>query len=108
MMGTHDVRRRTRRSLILSISLFRLISGSANAQTTTARITGTVTGDNAAPVADATVTARSITTNLTRNARTAANGFYALAGLTPDEYEIIARRIGLQPQTKRIRVYIGQ
>jgi hypothetical protein len=85
------------------------ITGSTiGAQTTTARITGTVTSDNAAPVADATVTARSVSTNLTRSARTAEKGFYALTGLTPDEYEITARRIGLQPQTKRIRVYVGQ
>ena len=108
MMGTYDVVRRSRRSLLLALTLTGLAWTTADAQTTTARITGTVTGDNAAPVADATVTARSITTNLTRSARTAANGFYALTGLTPDEYEIIARRIGLQPQTKRIRVYVGQ
>src|SRR5687767_9593928 len=108
MTRTHDVLRRTHRSLVLTLSLVGSIAGSVGAQTTTARITGTVTGDNAAPVADATVTARSVTTNLTRSARTAANGFYALTGLTPDEYEIIARRIGLQPQTKRIRVYVGQ
>ena len=80
----------------------------AAAQTSTARISGTVTGEDGVPIADATVTARSLATNTTRSARTSTSGFYALAGLQPDEYELTARRLGLAPQTRRIRVLIGQ
>src|SRR5688572_11526604 len=84
-----------------------LSTSDAAAQTSTARVTGTVTSDGR-PVPDATVTARSITTNITRSARTSASGFYAIPGLNPDEYEITVRRIGVAPQTRRVRTLIGQ
>ena len=80
----------------------------ADAQTNTARISGTVTGEGGSPAVGATVTARSINTNLTRSAVTSDRGFYVLAGLPPDEYELSVRRIGLQPQTRRLRAQIGQ
>ena len=82
--------------------------GRGRCQTSTARISGTVTGEDGVPIADAAVTARSLSTNTTRSARTSTSGFYALAGLQPDEYELTARRLGLAPQTRRIRVLIGQ
>ena len=69
----------------------------ALAQTSTPRITGTVTDDGGAPVTDAIVTAGSTTTNPTRNALTSERGFYALPGLPPDEYEVTVRRLGIQP-----------
>ena len=78
------------------------------AQTNTARISGTITGDDAAPLSDVLVSARSLTTNLVRNTTSSARGFYLLAGLPPDEYELSVRRIGLQPQTRRVRAQIGQ
>ena len=78
------------------------------AQTSTSRITGTVTGEGGAPVPDATVTARSVNTNLTLSARTSERGFYAIAGLTPDEYEVTVRRLGLEPRSRRVRPLIGQ
>ena len=53
----------------------------ASAQTSTARITGTVTAEGGAPLADATITARSLATNTVRNARTSSTGFYALNDL---------------------------
>src|SRR5688572_30158915 len=80
----------------------------AGAQTSTARITGLVTDQAGAPLSDVTVSGRSISTNATRTARTSANGFYALSGLQPDEYEITVRRIGMASQTRRVRVMIGQ
>ena len=86
----------------------RVALGIAAAQTTTARISGSVTGDNAAPLADAIITARSIATNTTRSTRTSSSGFYALNGLQPDEYELTARRLGMAAQTRRVRVLIGQ
>jgi len=82
--------------------------GSVGAQTSTARITGTVTNEAAVPISDATVTARSLATNLLRTARTSPSGFYALVGLQPDEYEITVRRLGMTAQTRTVRVLIGQ
>ncbi|HET6680852.1 MAG TPA: TonB-dependent receptor [Gemmatimonadaceae bacterium] len=80
----------------------------ALAQSSSARITGVVLGDANAPVAQATVTATSITTNLERQATTSANGSYTLLGLPPDVYDVSVRRLGLQPQTRRVRAQIGQ
>jgi hypothetical protein len=80
----------------------------AGAQTNTARISGTVTGEGGTPIADVTIGARSLSTNLVRNAMTSPRGFYVLAGLPPDEYELTVRRLGFAPQTRRVRAQIGQ
>jgi hypothetical protein len=83
-------------------------AGAAGAQTNTARITGTVLTEDGTPAAEAIITARNTATNTSRMARTSDRGFYALPGLQPGEYEITARRIGLEPQTRRVRAQIGQ
>ena len=80
----------------------------AGAQTTTARITGTVTGEGGVPVPEALVSARSPATNFTRNARTSEQGIYTLPGLPPDNYEITVQRIGQEPQRRQVRAQIGQ
>ncbi len=85
-----------------------MIPVTATAQTSTARISGTTTGEDGLPLSDVLVSARSLATNFTRNATTSARGFYVLAGLPPDEYELTVRRIGVQPQTRRVRAQIGQ
>ena len=79
----------------------------ARAQTSTAMITGVVTSEGA-PVVGAIVIARSISTNARRGARTSERGFYALPGLTPDEYELTVTRFGMQPVTRRVRPLVGQ
>lgn len=91
-----------------SLVLLAAIAVTSSAQTTTARIAGTITGDGHTPLADVTVTARSVNTNLSRSTRSAPNGAYALLGLAPDEYEITARRVGLAPQVKQLRAMVGQ
>lgn len=78
------------------------------AQTNTARISGTVTAEGGAPAAGAVVTARSLATNFTRSAPASERGFYVLAGLPPDEYELTVRYLGAQGQTRRVRAQIGQ
>jgi hypothetical protein len=80
----------------------------AAAQTTTARVTGTVTTAGHEPVAGAEVIARAISTNLTRTARAGANGSYALPGLAPGEYDITARRLGYPPRTRHVEALVGQ
>jgi Carboxypeptidase regulatory-like domain/TonB dependent receptor len=78
------------------------------AQTSTSRITGTVRGEDGAPVAGAVVTARSIATNITRSASTSERGFYVVPGLNPDEYEVTVKRLGYAPQARRVRPLIGE
>ncbi|HEX6944446.1 MAG TPA: carboxypeptidase regulatory-like domain-containing protein [Gemmatimonadaceae bacterium] len=71
---------------------------------TTDIITGTVTAENAQPIKDATVEVTSLETNVTRRARTNAQGRYTI--LFPDgggEYRVVIRAIGLAPATSEIR-----
>jgi hypothetical protein len=103
--------RRRRRAMTCALLVLPLLGAApqiAGAQTSTAIVTGMVTSEEGAPVADATVTARSVSTNTRRSARTSARGFYALPGLAPDEYELTVSRLGLAPRTRRIRVLVGQ
>jgi hypothetical protein len=93
--------------LTLTATVSALPSSSA-AQTSTARITGTVTNADGSPLADAVVSARDMSTNISRSARTSERGFYALVGLNPAEYEVMVRRLGSAPQTRRVRPLTGQ
>src|SRR4029077_4984949 len=43
-----------------------------------------------------------------REATTQSNGFYAILGLVPAEYEVTARQIGMAPQKLKVRVLIGE
>ena len=80
----------------------------ANAQTATGNVRGYVTATAGAPLANAQVGARLLSTNAMRGTTTNDAGFYYLAGLRPGAYEITVRRIGMQPQTRQIQVPIGQ
>ncbi|MEO7520404.1 MAG: TonB-dependent receptor [Gemmatimonas sp.] len=83
-------------------------AATVQAQSSTSRITGTVTGENGNPVAGATVTARSVSSNTSRSATTSERGFYVLPGLAPDEYHVTVRRLGQQAMSRRIRPLIGE
>jgi len=80
----------------------------AGAQTATGNVRGYVTATAGAPLSDAQVGARLLSTNALRGTTTNDAGFYYLAGLRPGAYEITVRRIGMQPQTRQIQVPIGQ
>jgi len=60
----------------------------AAAQVTTADLTGRITDQNGAAVPNATVTARSAGTGLTRTAQTNEEGAYTITQLTPGAYEV--------------------
>lgn len=71
---------------------------------TTDIITGTVKAENGQPIKDATVEVTSLETNVTRRARTNAQGRYTI--LFPDgggEYQVVIRAIGLAPATSELR-----
>ena len=80
----------------------------AAAQTSTGNIRGTVTDAQGAPVAQASVTARDVETNVQRSATTTAAGTYYLGGLRPARYELTVRRLGFEPQTRTVQLQIGQ
>src|ERR1043166_10285371 len=77
-------------------------------QTSTGSIRGYVTDSSGAPVSGARVVAVNPLTSAPREVATQTNGFYALLGLVPAEYDVTARQIGMAPQKIRVRVLIGE
>ncbi|HMI56878.1 MAG TPA: carboxypeptidase regulatory-like domain-containing protein, partial [Gemmatimonadaceae bacterium] len=92
----------------MTLALVCIASGNLLAQTTSGNIRGYVTASGNAPVGDAQVSVRMLSTNETRNATTNSAGFFYLAGLRPGTYELTVRRIGLQPQTRTVQMRIGE
>ena len=84
------------------------IGNTAEAQTATSNLRGYVTGPGGAPLADAQVMARELTTNQTRGTITNASGFYYAGGLRPGAYEVSLRRVGFAPQTRTVQLPIGE
>src|SRR5467141_2120001 len=89
---------------VLAVSLVR----NAAAQTSTGSIRGYVTDSSGTPIAGARVTAVNSQTSAQREVTTQSNGFYAILGLVPAEYEVTARQIGMAPQKLKVRVLIGE
>src|SRR5713226_4596701 len=89
---------------VLAVSLAR----NASAQTSTGSIRGYVTDSGGTPIAGARVVAVNAQTSSQREATTQSNGFYAMLGLVPAEYDVTARQIGMAPQKLRVRVLIGE
>jgi hypothetical protein len=83
--------------LTLCLSLFMALTGlTAFAQTSTSRLTGTVTDTSGAVVPDATVTATSEATGLTQTQTTTSAGLYSFASLPVGNYTITVERSGFK------------
>jgi len=89
---------------VLAVSLVRNVA----AQTSTGSIRGYVTDSSGTAIAGARVTAVNNQTSAQREVTTQSNGFYAILGLVPAEYEVTARQIGMAPQKLKVRVLIGE
>ncbi|MFN2385919.1 MAG: TonB-dependent receptor domain-containing protein [Thermoanaerobaculia bacterium] len=79
----------------------------AAAQTTTASLRGTVTDENGAAVANATLLARNTATGFTQFTSSGGNGGYSLT-VAPGSYEIQVEAPGFEPLTQTVRVLVGQ
>lgn len=99
---------RSLRAVAAGISAATLCAGLIGAQTTTGSIRGYVTAADGQPATGALVTATNAATGAVRSSVASLRGYYVLSGLVPGEYTISVRRIGLQPQTRRQTVAIGQ
>ncbi|MGQ0702976.1 MAG: TonB-dependent receptor domain-containing protein [Gemmatimonadales bacterium] len=97
--------RRAARSLAL-LGTYLLWVGESPAQTTTGTIRGTVTSGGTA-VSSAEILVKNIATGVQRSASSRTDGTYVLPGLTPAAYDLTVRRIGSEPQTRRVVVQIG-
>src|SRR5207253_7374739 len=69
---------------------------------------GYVTDSSGAPISGARIVAVNPLTSAQREVATQSNGFYAILGLVPAEYDVTARQIGMAPQKIRVRVLIGE
>ncbi len=94
--------------LLLGGALAMSLARNASAQTSTGSIRGYVTDSGGTPIAGARLTAVNSQTSAQREATSQSNGFYAILGLVPAEYEVTARQIGMAPQKLRVRVLIGE
>ena len=105
-MISQVVRTSFARAASVSVVLAAMTAGAAMAQTTTGTLRGTITSSGA-PIGDAQVSVRNPTTGVQRGTLSNADGSYTLAGLAPAAYDMTVRRIGSQPQTRRVVVQIG-
>src|SRR5216117_1605281 len=94
--------------LLLGGVLAGSLARNAPAQTSTGSIRGYVTDSSGTPVAGARVVAVNPLTAAQREVTTQSNGFYAMLGLVPAEYDVTARQIGMAPQRIHVRVLIGE
>src|SRR6266566_3945827 len=94
--------------LLLGGALAMSLARNASAQTSTGSIRGYVTDSSGTPIAGARVVAVNPLTSTQREATTQSNGFYAMLGLVPAEYDVTARQIGMAPQKVHVRVLIGE
>ena len=96
------------RRLFLSLAFVLTAAPAALSQTSTGSIRGYVTDSSGTPIAGARVVAVNPLTSAQREVATQSNGFYALLGLVPAEYDVTARQIGMAPQKLKVRVLIGE
>jgi hypothetical protein len=95
------------RSAATAIALVGIVTADLGGQTSTGTIRGRVLGPGGAPVADAQIQARNVESGIQRGTSSRDDGFYVLAGLVPGSYDVTTRRIGSEPQSRRIVVQIG-
>src|SRR3989449_6320749 len=96
------------RGLFVGLAIVVPAAPAAVSQTSTGSIRGYVTDSSGTPIAGARVTAVNTQTSAPREATSQTNGFYAILGLVPTEYEVTTRQIGMAPQKLRVRVLIGE
>src|SRR4051812_29595221 len=77
-------------------------------ESNSASVTGVVKDATGAVVPNAAVVAKNTATNATRNTKTNGEGFYAIAGLPPGEYEISVTATSFAPRTNKLTLEVGQ
>jgi len=78
-----------------------------HAQTVTGTLRGHVTGTSDTPVPNAEVRVTNVATGAQRATTSREDGAYVIPGLQPGNYDVIVRRIGSEPETRRVVVQVG-
>jgi len=84
------------------------LPGRSTAQLTTASLTGTITDDAGGPVGGVAIIARNTDSGFQRIAVSAGDGSYSLSGLAPGSYQVEVSATNYSPQSRAIRVLVGQ
>jgi hypothetical protein len=84
-----------------------LAAAPANAQSTTSSIQGTVSDDSGI-LPGATIVAKDTANGFTYEATADAQGFFALSGMRPGNYEITVSMDQYKPQAQTVRLTVGQ
>jgi carboxypeptidase family protein len=79
-----------------------------NAQTSTASLRGNVKSTQGAPISDAQIQLTNSASGIQRGALSNSTGFYNVGALQPGTYSVRVVRIGLTPQTRTVRLQIGE
>jgi Carboxypeptidase regulatory-like domain len=95
-------------SAVFAIALLAAITISAQAQTFTGSISGTVTDQAGAVVPNATVTLTAVGTGLTRTTETNSNGEYNSSSLQPGAYNINVTASGFSATEISIQLAVAQ
>src|SRR5437870_1910225 len=103
-------RRTSVRVLLVCLAVISCFSlAMSQAQSNAADLQGVVRDPNGAVVTNATITARSAATNVTREATTNDDGFYKIVNLTPGEYEVMITATGYKTAViPTVKLTIGQ
>jgi hypothetical protein len=96
-------------ALAAAFALTTSIPAFPQADVSAATIKGTVTDQDGAVIAGATVTARSADRGITRISKTDRDGIYRVTSLSPGAYEIVVEATGFETKTaKDVQLTVGQ
>ncbi|HKV39079.1 MAG TPA: TonB-dependent receptor, partial [Blastocatellia bacterium] len=96
-------------ALILGLALLLLAPSISQGAQVSAVISGTVTDQSGAAVADAAVTVKSVDTGTVRTASTDETGLYRVFSLPVGEYEIRVQKAGFKDEVRKgVHLVVGQ
>src|SRR5262245_43494381 len=95
--------------LVMALGLGSSVPAFSQADVSAATIKGTITDQNNAVIAGATITSKSADRGVSRIARTDREGDYQIPSLQPGTYEITVEATGFETKTaKEVRLTVGQ
>src|SRR5438128_5630837 len=101
--------RTSTRVMSVCFAIICLVSAAmSQAHSNAADLQGTVRDPSGADVTTATVTARNIATNVSRDTTTNGDGFYKIVDLTPGDYEVTVTATGFKQPKTSLKLTVGQ
>ncbi len=94
--------------LTLWAVLTTVLAPTAVGQTTTARLTGSVTDATGAAVPEAQLTATNLATGIQRKATSAPDGSYTIPFLERSKYQVTVQKKGFRPIVQELTLDVGQ